>query len=806
MSIEELTPDAASPARVFDVERVLADLTLEEKASLLSGLDFWTTQPVERTTGSEVTVPGVMVTDGPHGLRKQADSPDHLGLGHSVPATCFPTAVTLGSTWDPALVRRVGEALGRETRANDVAVLLGPGINIKRSPLNGRNFEYLSEDPVIAGELGAALVAGVQSQGVGTSLKHFAANNQEADRMRVSADVDERTLREIYLPGFERVVKRAQPWTVMCSYNKINDVYASQNRWLLTEVLRDEWGFEGLVMSDWGAVRDRVAAVAAGLDLEMPASGGRTDAEVVAAVRDGRLDEAVVDVAARRVLHLVARSLPALDAPGAYDADAHHALAREAAAAGTVLLKNDGVPADGTAGSTAGNTGADTAGAPLLPLASGDGVAVVGELARSPRYQGAGSSQVNPTRLDDALTALRAATGAEVPFAAGYTVDGAGHAAADGTDTDTSTDEAALRAEAVEVARTAGTVLVFLGLPASYESEGFDREHMDLPAGQVALLEAVAAVNRRIVVVLANGSAVSVAPWQHLAPAVVEGWLGGQAGGSGVVDVLLGAVNPAGRLAETLPLRLVDNPSYGNFPGELGHVRYGEGVLVGYRWYDARELDVAYPFGHGLSYTTFAYDGVTAEAIGSGALGSGAHSAADDGPAVRVRVRVTNTGERAGAEVVQVYVGDPAAQVLRPERELKAFAKVDLAPGETRELTFDLTARDLAYWHPVLRRWVVEGGEFVVSVGASSRDLRGSATVVVDGDDVRMPLHALSTVAEAIDHPVVGPRVHALVHGGAVADDMLSMIGDMPLAVVADFGLAGLTHADLTKLLSDANA
>jgi beta-glucosidase len=798
MSIEELTPDAATPGRVFDVERVLAGLTLEEKASLLSGLDFWTTQPVARdgAAGSDVVVPGVMVTDGPHGLRKQADSPDHLGLGNSVPATCFPTAVTLGSTWDPALVRRVGEALGRETRANDVAVLLGPGINIKRSPLNGRNFEYLSEDPVIAGELGAALVSGIQSQGVGTSLKHFAANNQEADRMRVSADVDERTLREIYLAGFERVVKQAQPWTVMCSYNKVNDVYASQNHWLLTEVLRDEWGFEGLVMSDWGAVRDRVAAVAAGLDLEMPASGGRTDAEVVAAVRAGELDEAVVDVAARRVLHLVARSLPALDAPGTYDTDAHHALAREAAAAGTVLLKNDGVPTDGSGG-TAGNGSAGTAGgaasAPLLPLASGDGVAVVGELARTPRYQGAGSSQVNPTRLDDALSALRAATGAEVPFAAGYTVDGA--------DLGSGTDEAALVAEAVEVAGTAGTVLVFLGLPASYESEGFDREHMDLPAGQVALLKAVAAVNPRVVVVLANGSAVSVAPWQHLAPAVVEGWLGGQAGGSGVIDVLLGAVNPAGRLAETLPLRLADNPSYGNFPGELGHVRYGEGILVGYRWYDARQADVAYPFGHGLSYTTFAYDGVAAET-----LGSGAHLAADDDPAVRVRVTVTNTGERAGAEVVQVYVGDPAAQVLRPERELKAFAKVELAPGEARELTFDLTARDLAYWHPVLRRWVVEGGEFVVSVGASSRDLRGSATVVVDGDDVRLPLAELSTVAEAMEHPVVGPRIDALVHGGAVAEDMLGMIGDMPLAVVADFGLAGLDRAALAALLADANA
>ncbi|MGW2091289.1 glycoside hydrolase family 3 C-terminal domain-containing protein [Promicromonospora sukumoe] len=799
MTIEEITgaPAAAAPgagSRAFDVERTLAALTLEEKASLLSGLDFWTTQPVGR---DDVAVPGVMVTDGPHGLRKQAESPDHLGLGTSVPATCFPPAATLGSTWDPALLRRVGEALGRETRVNDVAVLLGPGINIKRSPLNGRNFEYLSEDPVVSGELGAALVDGIQSQGVGTSLKHFAANNQEADRMRVSADVDERTLREIYLPGFERVVKRAQPWTVMCSYNKINDVYASQNHWLLTEVLRDEWGFEGLVVSDWGAVRDRVAAVAAGLDLEMPASGGRTDAEVVAAVRAGTLDEAVVDVAARRVLHLVARSLPALDAAAAsgegFDVENHHALAREAAAAGTVLLKNESVVE--LVETSPGLDKLDQrAGTPLLPLASAEGVAVVGELARTPRYQGAGSSQVNPTRLDDALSALRTATGAEVPFAAGYTVDGAD--AGSGTDADS------LRDEAVEVARAAGTVLVFLGLPASYESEGFDRAHMDLPAEQVAVLEAVAAVNPRVVVVLANGSAVSVASWQHLAPAVVEGWLGGQAGGSAVADVLLGAVNPAGRLAETIPLRLEDNPSYGNFPGELGHVRYGEGLLVGYRWYDARQADVAYPFGHGLSYTTFAYDGVAAEVLRPA---SGADDATADDAVVRVTVTVTNTGGRQGTEVVQVYVGDPEAQVQRPERELKAFAKVDLEPGESREVTLDLVGRDLAYWHPVLRRWVVEGGEFVVSVGASSRDLRGSATVVVEGEDVRLPLEPLSTVAEAMAHPVVGPRIQALVHGGAVADDMLGMIGDMPLTVVADFGMGGFDRDGLTALLAEAN-
>lgn len=766
------TPDTRTGAETLDVDVTLARLTLEEKASLLSGHDFWHTQPVERD--GETLVPAVMVTDGPHGLRKQATAADHLGIGDSVPATCFPTAAALGSSWDRDLLFRVGVALGRETRANDVAVLLGPGVNIKRSPLCGRNFEYLSEDPHVAGELAAPLVEGIQSQGVGTSLKHFAANNQEADRMRVSADVDERTLREIYLPAFERVVKDAQPWTVMCSYNKVNGTYASQDPWLLTDVLRDEWGFEGLVVSDWGAVRDRVAAVSAGLDLEMPASGGRTDAEVVAAVREGRLDEAVVDTAARRVLELVARSQPAPtgDAPATFDVAAHHALAREAAAAGTVLLRNEPVGDDDT---------------PLLPLdPAAGGLVVVGELARTPRYQGAGSSQVNPTRLDDALTALRSAVGHDVPFAPGYTV-------AEGPATDRAPAE--LVAEAVGLARAASTVVVFLGLPASYESEGYDRTHLDLPADQVALLEAVAGANPRVVVVLSNGSVVSVAGWERRAPAIVEGWLGGQAGGSGVVDVLTGGVNPSGRLTETVPLRLEDTPAFGNFPGELGHVRYGEGLLVGYRWYDARDAAVAYPFGHGLSYTTFAYDDVTAVTTGSGA-----------DAAVRVSVRVTNTGRRAGAEVVQVYVGDPQAQVSRPVRELKGFERVELEPGASRVVTVDLDARALSYWHPVLRRWVVEGGEFVVSVGASSRDLRGEVTVAVDGEDVTLPLHALSTVAEAMAHPVVGEGVRALVHGGAVADDMLGMIGDMPLVVVADFGMAGFDRAALDDLVAAANA
>ncbi|MEN1976241.1 aryl-beta-d-glycosidase [Cellulomonas sp. P4] len=753
---------------LFDIDRVLSELTLEEKAALTSGSDFWHTEGVPR-----LGVPPVMVTDGPHGLRKQAESADHLGLGSSVPATCFPPATALASTWDVDLIGRVGRALGVETRANAVGVLLGPGVNIKRSPLCGRNFEYFSEDPVLAGDLAAALVEGIQSQGVGTSLKHFAANNQESDRMRVSADVDERTLREIYLPAFERVVTRTQPWTVMCSYNRVNGTYASQDPWLLTDLLRGEWGFEGLVVSDWGAVVDRVAAVAAGLDLEMPATGGRTDALVVEAVRDGRLDEAVLDVAVRRVLTMVARAQAALADPGTVDVDAHHALAREAAADGSVLLKND--PVDGT---------------PVLPLSREDAAAavVIGEFARTPRYQGAGSSQVNPTRLDDALTALRAAVGTRLPFAPGFAVAGVPGSQ--------DADDAALLAEAVEAARGAGTVLLFLGLPAPDESEGYDRTHLGLPADQLAVLRAVAAVNPRVVVVLANGSAVTV-EWQDDAAAVLETWLGGQAGGSAVADLLLGVRNPSGRLAETVPHRLEDTPAFGSFPGEAGHVRYGEGVLVGYRWYDTRLLDVAYPFGHGLSYTTFAYSGVRAEVSGEGAASS-----------VEVTVTVTNTGAVAGAETVQVYVGDPDAAVVRPTRELKAFAKVALEPGESRTVAVTLGARDLSYWHPGLRRWVVGGGRTVVEVGASSRDVRGTAEVAVTGEPLWSEVTADSTVNEWLAHPV-GARLLGPELTSATADldpGMLAMIGDMPVRVVVGFGMAGFDLARLDALVAEARA
>ena len=739
----------------FDEDRVLGTLTLQEKASLTSGADFWHTTGVDRAG-----VPAIMMTDGPHGVRKQVVEGGAAEVGDSVPATCFPPAVTLGSTWDPELMRRVGEALGREAAAQGVAVLLGPGVNIKRTPLCGRNFEYFSEDPHLAGRLAAAYVEGVQSQGVGTSLKHFAANNQETDRMRVSADVDERTLREIYLPAFEHVVTTAQPWTVMCAYNKVGGVYASEHGWLLSGVLRDEWGFEGLVVSDWGAVHDRVASLVAGLDLQMPGIGSRPDMAVVGAIVDGRLPEEALDASARRVLHLVARSRT--EAGEAPDLDAHHELAREAAAAGAVLLKNDPV-----------------GGRPLLPLPADEDVLVVGELARTPRYQGAGSSQVHPTRVDDALTALRGVLGRDVPFVAGYTLDANTYL------------DLRLRTEAVELARDAGTVVLFLGLLPADESEGYDRERLDLPTNQVRLLTALAEANRRVVVVLANGSVVSMTGWRRSAPAILETWLGGQGGGHAVAEILAGRRSPEGRLTETIPLRLADTPAFGNFPGEFGHVRYGEGVLVGYRWYDARDVAVAYPYGHCLTYTTFGYDEVSATVAGD---------------EVEVSVRLTNTGSMAAAEVVQVYVRDPQASVLRPPRELKAFRKVRLEPGASETVRVTLGARDLSFWHPTLRRWVVEGGTFVIEVGASSRDIRGTATVEVAGESAALPLDSMSTVAEWLAHPVGGPLLRGAMAAAGVPETDDEMLRQIPLEVALSFAGGAVPPEDLAKLVAAANA
>ena len=668
-------PPSGPATRHARAAELVERMSVEEKAALCSGRSFWHTEANER-----VGVPSVMLTDGPHGLRKQAAGGDHVGLDASVPATCFPTASALASSWDRDLLREVGAALGEQCVAEDVAVLLGPGMNIKRHPLCGRNFEYFSEDPLLTGELAAALVEGLQSQGVGASLKHFAANNQEAARVVVDVIVDERTLREIYLRGFEIAVRQARPWTVMCAYNRLNGVYCSEHEWLLNRVLREEWGFEGLVVTDWGAANDRVAGLRAGLDLEMPASGGVNDHRLVRAVHAGTLAEADLDRAATRnaALALAGADDVRKRASGP-DHDAHHALARRAAAESVVLLRN-----------------ADH----LLPLSPDANVAVIGAFARTPRYQGAGSSQVTPTRLDCALDAIRAAaSGAPSTYAPGY-------------DPVRSAPDDALIAEAVAAAEAASVAIVFAGLPGIYESEGFDREHMRLPEQHDRLIEAVCAANPNTVVVLSNGAPVEM-PWVAAPAAIVEGYLGGQAGGAAVADVLFGIANPGGKLAETFPVRQSDVAADRWFPGDRRQVAYREGLYVGYRHFDSAGARVLFPFGHGLSYTTFQYTDLAFSA-----------PAFEQGGRLDVTFDIANTGDRDGAEIVQLYVHHLESSVYRPEQELRGFAKVRLATAETRSVTVTLEDSAFAFYDTGGGRWVVEAGEVEVRIGASSRDIR----------------------------------------------------------------------------------
>lgn len=716
----------------LDIEALIGQLSVAEKAALTSGSGPW-------HTGIAPGVPPIMVSDGPNGLRVLADTSSAI-ISASKPATCFPAAATLASSWDTALLREIGEALGQEAQAADLAVILGPGLNIKRSPLCGRNFEYYSEDPYLAGELAVSIVEGIQSQGVGTSVKHFAANNQETDRQRVDVLVTERTLREIYLPAFERVVKAAQPWTVMCSYNKINGVASSANRWLLTEVLRDEWGYQGVVVSDWGAVYDRIAALAAGLDLEMPPKLGYSPQLVEAAVEAGELPESVLDESVRRLLRLVDRALAGAQPAATFGIAAHHQLARRAAAESSVLLTNDGI----------------------LPLPIETKVALIGEFARTPRFQGAGSSQVNPTRLDDALTAFQTGFGSVV-FEPGFGLE-------------PTEQDAELRVRAVAAAQDADVAVLVLGLPGPAESEGFDRTHLALPANQLQLLREVRQVNDRVVVVLVNGAVVELDEVAEQAAAIVECWLGGQAGGSAIFDVLTGAIDPAGRLAETIAHRLNDHPSTLNFPGDSSQVLYGEGLFVGYRGFDQLDRSVAFPFGHGLSYTTFVMDDLQVRVCGSVEAGD---------LAAQVSVRVRNDGDRRGAQVVQVYVRDPVAAVMRPVRELKGFAKVWLDPDAEAKVEIDLDQRAFAFWSQRTGGWVVEAGEFVIEVGSSSRDLPLTASITVAAPPIGAPLSAESSLAEWLADPQAGPVVQR---------EVAELIGAETLPIVASMPMSALSH------------
>jgi beta-glucosidase len=658
-------------------KRYLAEMTLEEKATLLTGDSMWTTAAVPR-----IGLPALRMADGPHGVRR-TPSVGSMAFGAEA-ATCFPTASSTGATWDPDLLREMGEAIAREAIALEVDVVLGPGVNMKRSPLCGRNFEYFSEDPHLAGRLAVGWIEGVQGLGVGASLKHFAVNNQETRRMSVSAEVDERALRELYLPAFEHAVKTAKPWTVMCAYNRINGVYASEHRELLTDVLRSDWGFDGFVVSDWAAVHDRPTALAAGTDLEMPGPRPRRVQSVLDAVHAGVLDERVVDEAALRVLRVVAL---ASNTPkgGSFDAAAHHALARRIAAEGMVLLKNDG----------------------LLPLPRSGRIAVVGRAAKEPRIQGAGSSQITPTQVDIPIDELRRLAGdATISYSEGYD-DGPG-------------ERPDLLAASVAAASDSDVAVVFVAMPVTKESEGEDRSDLELAPQQVALIRSVRAAQPRTVVVLFNGSALSVAPWIDGPAAVLEAWLSGQAAGGAIADILFGVVNPSGRIAETFPLRLEDTPAYLDFPGDGDRVRYGEGLYIGYRWYEARDLPVAFPFGHGLSYTTFRYDHArTSETTFA------------DVDGVTVTVDVTNTGGCAGSEVVQVYVRDVEATVQRPGKELRGFAKVRLEPGETRAVDVRLDPRAFSFWDPRRQRWVAEAGAFEILIGSSSAAIHAVVPVTV---------------------------------------------------------------------------
>lgn len=773
---------------VLDVKKLVNELTLEEKASLCSGADFWHTKAIDR-----LNIPAAMVSDGPHGIRKQESLADHMGVAESIKAIGFPTASAMACSFDRDLLHKVGDALGEECVAEDLAVLLGPGINMKRSPICGRNFEYYSEDPVVAGELGAAFVNGVQEHGVGTSLKHFAANNQEWRRMSISAEIDERTLREIYLAAFETVVKKAQPWTIMCSYNRINGVYSCENDWLLNKVLRDEWGFEGLVMTDWGAMDERVPSLKAGLDLEMPDCHGETDKLIVKAVQSGELEESVLDTAVERILTMVDKYLTArkdIDPASmvhplpssverGYDVAAHHALARTIAEQSAVLLKNEDI----------------------LPLQKDKKIAFIGEFAKVPRIQGGGSSHINNTSVESALDAA----GDSVSYAQGFHID------------EETTDETLLQ-EAITLAKESDVAVIFAGLPDSFESEGFDRTHLNMPANQNELIARISEVQPNVVVVLHSGSPIAM-PWLDKVAGVLQMYLAGQASGGAAVNLLFGDATPCGKLAETFPLHLEDNPSYLNFPGNREKVCYQEGVFIGYRYYDKKKMDVLFPFGYGLSYTDFTYSNMKVTVNGKNAADVDVIKETDE---IVVSADITNTGNCDGAEIVQLYIKNPVVYEIRPEKELRDFAKVFLKAGETKTVTFTLNARAFSYYETRIHDWYAESGDYEILLASSSRDIRLQYTVSITGskkipfvadyittcEDVELfakdgsaldEMLRRSGFAEATDHDGDDSM------GSGTADMMKAMFTGTPLHSILSFSSEELTYEDIQDTIRKLN-
>ena len=751
----------------MEIRKLISEMTLEEKASLCSGADFWHTKAIER-----LGIPQMMVSDGPHGLRKQVL--DSENFNQSIKAVCFPAACTLACSFDKDLIYRMGQALGNQCQAEDVGVILGPGANIKRSPLCGRNFEYFSEDPYLASNIAASHIKGVQSRNVGTSLKHFLANNQENRRMSVSAEIDERTLHEIYLAAFETAVREAQPWTVMCSYNRVNGVYSSENHWSLTEILRDKWGFDGFVVSDWGAVNDRPEGLAAGLDLEMPSSEGINDAEIVKAVKSGKLPEETVDLACERILTIVDKYLSGRDQSAVWDKEADHDLAAEIAAQCMVLLKNE-----------------DN----ILPLDKNRKIAFIGKFAAQPRYQGGGSSHINSFKVTDALSA--SAKYAQVSYAEGYR-------------TDTDQTDPALLNEAVELAKNSDIAVVFAGLTDLFESEGFDRSHMDMPGCQNELIERICDVQPNTVVVLHNGSPVAM-PWIGRIKGLLESYLGGQAVGEAQCALLFGEKNPCGKLAETFPVKLSDNPSFLNFPGEGDRVQYREGIFVGYRYYDYKDMDVLFPFGFGLSYTTFEYSDLTVSAE--------KFTPEDE---LTVTVTVENTGKTAGSEIVQLYVSDKESSVIRPVKELKGFGKIWLEPGQSGQVTFRLNRRSFAFYSEQLHDWFAESGDFSILIGSSSRDIRLEKTVTLDSaETLPFVCHPNTTMGDIMDQPKARPHIQPLIDnymrimnvtsdqddlGESTRLMMEAQLRDNPLRVMISFSQGEFDHDDIDRICKAINA
>ena len=754
------------------IRELVSKMTLEEKASLCSGLDFWNTKGIER-----LGIPSVMVSDGPHGLRKQEEAADHLGMNESIKAVCFPAGCAVAASFDRETAKLLGETLGTECQAENISTILGPAMNIKRSPLCGRNFEYYSEDPLVSSEMASAYIQGVQSRHVGTSPKHFLANNQEFHRMTSDSVIDERTLREIYMASFEGMVKQAKPWTIMNSYNKLNGTYLCENKEMLTDVLRKEWGFDGYVMTDWGAMNERVQSLLAGCNLEMPSSGGSTDREIAAAVKNGTLEEAVLDRSCEEFLEIIFRYIENRDTDAVFNLEKDHAAAQKIEEESIVLLKNEDK---------------------ILPLKEGCKAAFIGKYAAKPRYQGGGSSHINSFKVESAWETVK--DNGSVIYAQGY------------DDREDVTDEELLT-EAIKAAKQAEAAVIFAGLPDNFESEGYDRKHLRMPECQNRLIEEISAVQPNTIVILHNGAPVEM-PWIDKVKAVLEVYLGGQAVGSAAVNILYGKTNPSGRLPETFPLRLEDTPCYLFYGGENDRSEYREGVFVGYRYYTSKDMPVLFPFGYGLSYTDFTYTNLQIS-----------HAKIQDNETLTVKVDVTNTGNCKGKEVIQLYISAKEGQVIRPVRELRAFKKISLNPGETKNVVLELDGRAFSYWNTEIHDWYMEPGSYKIQIGKSAQEILLEKEVQVITERKLPRSYTLNSTLGEVMKDERGQRLLGEVLGYTAGkaegmdaitaksedgsqmmnQEMLeAMMGGMPLRQMMSF-IPGIKKENLTELIKMLN-